>query len=100
MSSEEFFILPVYSLSLRPDRCMGSLFSQTQITLRDYYLCKDTQSLVPLGLISMVYEGLFSTTVKLSGSKTGLCLMSRFRICGAVPHVPQRFYGGMFNQGL
>jgi hypothetical protein len=100
MSSEEFFILCVNSLIMRPERCMGTLVSQNQITLRDLYLCRDIQSLVPLGLISMVYQGLFTAIVKLMCSQAGLSLMSRFRICGAVPHVPQCFYGGLFNQGL
>jgi len=68
---------------------MGTLVSHSQITLRDLYLCKDVQSLVPRGPIFMVYQGLISMIVKLSSSQAGLSLMSRFRICGAVHRVPQ-----------
>jgi hypothetical protein len=71
MSSEEFFILPMYPLSMRPECCMGMLTRQNQMTLRDF--CRDIQSLVPLGLISMVFQGIFfSTIVKLSVSQAGL----------------------------
>ena len=89
MSCEEFFILPVYPLSVRPERCIVAFFSQNQVTLRGFDPRKGIQSLVTLGHIPVVYQGVFfPRTVKLSGSQAGLSLMSRFGICGAVPHVP------------
>jgi len=86
MSSEEFFILPVYPSSVRPERAIGALVSQNQVTLRGFYPRKGIQSLVRLGHIRT--RGFFPRTEKLSVSQTGLSVMSRFGICGAVPHVP------------